>query len=239
MKFALAGGGTGGHVYPAIAVAEELRQQLDTELVYYGTKRGPERDAAIAADIPFRALTASAIRGRTPARLLGGPISLWRGMREAGRYLDRDRPDAIFATGGYASAPIGRPAKQRQIPLVLVAARALSPCRLVRCDIEQNRAIRLRKVFLDLDEPRGIESLRWVGDHGRRMLHGPCCDRLVTSHDHDVEPAVGACSNDMAGGRPSERRSLLLIEYRGETTFGDGEPLERDDCNGIHVVGSA
>ncbi len=119
MKFALAGGGTGGHVYPAIAVAEELRQQLDTELVYYGTKRGPERDAAIAADIPFRALTASAIRGRTPARLLGGPISLWRGMREAGRYLDRDRPDAIFATGGYASAPIGRPAKQRQIPLVV------------------------------------------------------------------------------------------------------------------------
>lgn len=119
MKFALAGGGTGGHVYPAIAVAQELRRRLDTELVYYGTKHGPEREAAIAADIPFRALTASAVRGRTPRRLIGGPINLWRGMRDAGRYLDRDRPDAVFATGGYASAPVGRPAKRRRIPLVV------------------------------------------------------------------------------------------------------------------------
>ena len=93
--------------------------------------------------------------------------------------------------------------------------------------------------LLDRHPARGIESLRWVGNHDRRMLHGPCCDRLVTGHDHDVEAAIGARSNDMAGGRPSERRSLLLIEYRGETTLGDGEPLERDDCNGIHVVGSA
>lgn len=119
MKFALAGGGTGGHVYPAIAVAEQLREQIGTELVYYGTKHGPERDAAIAADIPFRALSASAVRGRTPRRLLGGPLNLWRGMREAGRYLDQDRPDAVFATGGYAAAPVGRPAKQRRIPVIV------------------------------------------------------------------------------------------------------------------------
>ena len=45
MKFGLAGGGTGGHTYPAVAVAERLREHEGAELVYYGTAKGPELDA--------------------------------------------------------------------------------------------------------------------------------------------------------------------------------------------------
>ncbi len=155
MKFALAGGGTGGHVYPAIAVAEELRQHLDTELVYYGTKHGPERDAAIAADIQFRVLTASAIRGRTPRRLIGGPINLWRGMRDAGRYLDRDRPDAVFATGGYASAPVGRPAKRRRVPVVVFLP-----------DVRPGWAVRLLQRYASTVACAVEPSLEFVGSKG-------------------------------------------------------------------------
>jgi UDP-N-acetylglucosamine--N-acetylmuramyl-(pentapeptide) pyrophosphoryl-undecaprenol N-acetylglucosamine transferase len=119
MKFALAGGGTGGHAYPAIAVAEELRATPGTELVYYGTSHGPEREIAEQAGIPFRTVPARQVRGRSPVRVSRGLYQLWRGTRVAARCIAEDRPDAIFATGGYAAAPVGRAAAQRGVPLVV------------------------------------------------------------------------------------------------------------------------
>ncbi|MGE3857778.1 MAG: glycosyltransferase [Dehalococcoidia bacterium] len=119
MKFALAGGGTGGHAYPAIAVAERLREVEGTELVYYGTEKGPERSVAEGARIPYRAVPASQVRGRSPIRLATGLARLWSGTRVAARLLAEDRPAAVFATGGYAAAPVGRAARGAGIPLVV------------------------------------------------------------------------------------------------------------------------
>jgi UDP-N-acetylglucosamine--N-acetylmuramyl-(pentapeptide) pyrophosphoryl-undecaprenol N-acetylglucosamine transferase len=119
MRFVLAGGGTGGHAYPAIAVAEELRSTPTTELVYYGTPGGPEQEIAALARIPYRPVPASQIRGRSPLRTARGLQQLWRGTRVAEELLDRDRPNAVFATGGYAAAPIGRAASREKVPLVV------------------------------------------------------------------------------------------------------------------------
>jgi len=119
MKFALAGGGTGGHAYPAIAVAERLREVAGADLVYYGTERGPEHALAVQHNIPFRPIAASQVRGRSPARLLKGTFNLMRGERHVGRWFEMDRPAALFATGGYAAAPLGRQAKKRGVPFLL------------------------------------------------------------------------------------------------------------------------
>ncbi len=119
MKFALTGGGTGGHTYPVIAVAEQLRERVDTELVYYGTEHGPERAVAEEHDIEYRVVPASQVRGRSPLRVIRGLWNLWRGSRIAKKRLVEDRPDAVFATGGYAAAPLGRAARSKKIPLVV------------------------------------------------------------------------------------------------------------------------
>ena len=122
MKFGLAGGGTGGHAYPAIAVAEVLRahaQADHTEVVYYGTLSGPERRAAGDASIPYRVVPASQVRGRSPVRVATGLFRLWRGTRVARQLLREDRPNAVFATGGYAAAPIGRACRSEGIQLVV------------------------------------------------------------------------------------------------------------------------
>jgi len=118
MRFALAGGGTGGHAYPAIAVGEELRAAFDTELVYYGTPGGPERAIAERAGIPYREVHGAQFRG-SPLRMARGAVALLRGTREAGRHLRNDRPGAVFATGGYSAAPVGRAAKRRGVPLAV------------------------------------------------------------------------------------------------------------------------
>ena len=149
MKFALAGGGTGGHAYPAIAVAERLRETPDTELVYYGSERGPERALAAEADIPFHAIPASQVRVRSPLKLLSGVVNLLRGERQAQRWLAADRPAAIFATGGYAAAPLGRASRAQGVPLLLFlpdvrpgwAVRFLQRhATAVACSVEASRA---------------------------------------------------------------------------------------------------
>lgn len=124
MRIGLAGGGTGGHVYPAIAVAARLRAQQaqrgePLELLYYGTATGVEHGIAQAEGIPFRAVPAAQVRVRKPWLMARGLFQLWNGTRTARRMIEQDRPDAIFATGGYAAAPIGRAAKQAGVPLIV------------------------------------------------------------------------------------------------------------------------
>lgn len=118
MRFALAGGGTGGHAYPSITVGEELRAHRQADLVYYGTERGPEHTLAEGASIRFRGIPASQVRGG-PKRMLTGGLNLFRGKRRVAEYLREDRPAALFATGGYAAAPVGWAAHQQRVPMLL------------------------------------------------------------------------------------------------------------------------
>lgn len=118
MKFALAGGGTGGHAYPSLTVGEALRATGDADLIYYGNEHGPERALAEAAGIEFRAVPSSQVRGG-PWRMLRGSLNLLRGRRAAITLLRRDRPAALFATGGYASAPVGWAARRAGVPLLV------------------------------------------------------------------------------------------------------------------------
>ncbi len=117
MMFALAGGGTGGHAYPSLAVGAELRAR-GCELVYYGSERGPEHALATAAGIEYRGVPAAQLRGG-PRRMVVGGLQLLRGLRSARRRLATDRPAAVFATGGYAAAPVGWAAHRAGVPLVV------------------------------------------------------------------------------------------------------------------------
>ena len=119
MRYGLAGGGTGGHTYPAVAVAERLRERSGVELIYYGTPDGPERAVAAAEGFAYRPVRASPLRSRSPARVSRGLVNLVRGSREARRWLATDAPGAVFATGGYAAAPVGRAARREGVPLLL------------------------------------------------------------------------------------------------------------------------
>lgn len=121
MHVVLTGGGTGGHVYPGLAVAAALRHVRgdDVVFVWIGTAGGAEAELAELARIPFHAVHAAAVRGRGPLGLLRGVLTLAAGTLEAWRLLGRERPDVVFATGGYASVPVAVAARLRRRPLVV------------------------------------------------------------------------------------------------------------------------
>lgn len=117
MKFGLAGGGTGGHAYPSLTVGEALRAR-GHDLVYYGNEHGPERALAQGAGIEFRVVPSSQVRGG-PWRMFRGSLNLLRGRQTALSLLRRDRPAALFATGGYGAAPVGWAAPRAGVPLLV------------------------------------------------------------------------------------------------------------------------
>ena len=108
MRYLLTGGGTGGHVYPALAVANDIRRrQPDAEFLYVGVRGRLEERAVPAAGYPLRFVSSRPFpRTFSPIPLLLFALSLGRGLLAALVLMLQFRPDIIFATGGFASAPI-------------------------------------------------------------------------------------------------------------------------------------
>lgn len=117
----LAGGGTGGHVFPLIAVADELRRLApDVRVVFVGTERGMEVKLVPARGYELELLSVLPIRG---SGALGAVRGVWRALRtipEANQLLRRHTPRAVLSIGGYAAGPISVAARVSRVPLALI-----------------------------------------------------------------------------------------------------------------------
>lgn len=117
-RVAIAAGGTGGHVFPALAVAEALRER-GVEVHFLGTASGLEARAVPAAGFPLTTLDVAGVRRSGWRRRLGLPLALARSVAAAWRALGSIRPTAVLGMGGYASAPAGLAARLRGVRLVV------------------------------------------------------------------------------------------------------------------------
>jgi UDP-N-acetylglucosamine--N-acetylmuramyl-(pentapeptide) pyrophosphoryl-undecaprenol N-acetylglucosamine transferase len=107
MKLLIAGGGTGGHVIPALAIAQEwLSRGKEREVVLVGTERGIEMKLVPQAGLPLETLRVAGLKGKGGATLLRNLAMLAPGMLDARRVLRKHRPVAAFGVGGYAAGPM-------------------------------------------------------------------------------------------------------------------------------------
>jgi UDP-N-acetylglucosamine:LPS N-acetylglucosamine transferase len=118
MKLVIASGGTAGHIYPALAVAEELRRRGHTPL-FTGTPGGMEARLAPAEGIAYQAFASTGFDRARPWTLLTSSLRLALSTRAARRWLFRESPAAVAGFGGYVSVPVGRAATQLGIPLLI------------------------------------------------------------------------------------------------------------------------
>lgn len=121
MRLLIAAGGTGGHIYPALAVARSLGTTPEApELRWLGGHRGLEASIVPAAHIPLRRLAARSLRTtEADVHAILDPIRLGLSVPQATAILVRERPAAIFTTGGYVALPVLMAAAPLGIPVVL------------------------------------------------------------------------------------------------------------------------
>jgi len=120
MRVVLTGGGTGGHIYPALAVAREVRRrEPDSELLYIGSERGLERELARKDGIPFQAIEISGFRRSLSLENVRTVIRFLKGVQKSKKMLKTFRPDIVIGTGGYVCGPVVYAAAKLGIPTVL------------------------------------------------------------------------------------------------------------------------
>ncbi|HEY8090159.1 MAG TPA: UDP-N-acetylglucosamine--N-acetylmuramyl-(pentapeptide) pyrophosphoryl-undecaprenol N-acetylglucosamine transferase, partial [Polyangiaceae bacterium] len=131
----LAGGGTGGHVFPAVAVAEALQAAADVEVVFCGTARGVEARIVPARGWRLERLDVEPMKGGGPARAVRGALVAARATVKAVGIVRALRPRAVLSVGGYAAGPVSLAAAVLGVPLAILepnsvvglANRVLSP----------------------------------------------------------------------------------------------------------------
>lgn len=118
MVIVLSGGGTAGHINPALALAEELRSR-GHEVLFAGTPNGVEARLVGQTDIPFVPFEASGFNRRHPASLVKGVRKIARSTKKARQWFSEVKPDVVVGFGGYVCIPVARAAEQMGIPVVL------------------------------------------------------------------------------------------------------------------------
>lgn len=117
-KIMIVAGGTGGHVFPGLAVALRLRSE-GAVVTWIGTGVGLEANCVPEANIPFYSITVKNVRGKGWLRLLSMPFMLTKSLFQSIVILNRVAPDVVLSMGGYVAGPVGLAAWILRIPLVV------------------------------------------------------------------------------------------------------------------------
>jgi len=116
MRAILAGGGTGGHVIPALAIANELKKSYGAEVLFIGTARGIENRLVPAAGYPLQLVRVGALKNVSLMTRAKTAFDLPRAVWDASRMLNEFAPDVVIGVGGYASGPAMLAAVVKHIP---------------------------------------------------------------------------------------------------------------------------
>lgn len=118
MLAVLSGGGTAGHINPALALAEELADR-GWDVRFAGTPHGVEARLVPAAGVPFTAFEASGFDRAHPASLVSGVAKIAASTTKARKWFKEISPDVVVGFGGYVSIPVARAAEKMGVPVVL------------------------------------------------------------------------------------------------------------------------
>lgn len=120
IKVLIAAGGTGGHVYPAIAIADALRDEsTNVDILFAGTKNHMEWETVSKAGYDITSIWISGFHRRFTLKNLLFPIKLITSIVQSLAIINRYKPDIVISCGGYVAGPVGWVAAQKKIPLVI------------------------------------------------------------------------------------------------------------------------
>lgn len=119
-KVIISGGGTGGHIFPALSIAKALKRiDPEIDILFVGAEGRMEMEKVPEAGFPIVGLPVQGLQRKLTFKNVGVLFNLFRSLRKAKKLLKSFRPDVVVGVGGYASGPIGKVASKYGVPLVL------------------------------------------------------------------------------------------------------------------------
>jgi UDP-N-acetylglucosamine--N-acetylmuramyl-(pentapeptide) pyrophosphoryl-undecaprenol N-acetylglucosamine transferase len=126
LRVVIAGGGTGGHLYPGIAVARELQsRQPDAEVSFAGTARGIETRVVPREGFPLDLIRSGGVKGKSLLGRIQGALLIPLGLLDGWRIVSSRRPSLVIGVGGYSSGPVVLVAALRGVPAMLLEQNAV------------------------------------------------------------------------------------------------------------------
>lgn len=120
MRVLITGGGTGGHINPALAIAQKVRAaDASNEILYVGTKVGMESELVPKAGFEFKSVTAKFLRRKISIENIKTLFASIKGVIEAGKIINQFKPDIVVGTGGYVCGPVVLAASLKKIPTMI------------------------------------------------------------------------------------------------------------------------
>jgi UDP-N-acetylglucosamine--N-acetylmuramyl-(pentapeptide) pyrophosphoryl-undecaprenol N-acetylglucosamine transferase len=226
----IAGGGTGGHLFPGIALAEEFTTRHPRNTVLFvGSKRGLEARVVPAAGFALQTISARGLKGKSLVDFLRGLLLLPRAFVESWRILSRFRPEVVVGVGGYASGPVVFTAWLRRIPTAVQEQNALPGF--------TNRVLGhfVQAVFISFEEARSAfpaEKTHLVGNPVRRKLLDNYL-RSKSAHDRfEVLVLGGSLGAHGLNGRVLEALGFLqdlrdAIDFVHQSGLADVEQVRK------------
>jgi len=120
MRVLITGGGTGGHINPALAIAQKVRNENpDNEILYVGTRDGMESELVPKAGFDFKCVTARYLRRKISFENVKTFFASVKGVMEASKIINEFKPDIVVGTGGYVCGPVVLAASLKKIPTMI------------------------------------------------------------------------------------------------------------------------
>ena len=120
MRVLLSGGGTGGHVYPAIAIANRIKEQYpDAEIMFVGTEKGIESEIVPKYGYELKTVTVQGFKRKIDFDNVKRVFKLFKGLEQSRKVVKKFKPDVVIGTGGYVSGPVLFNAAMSKVPTVI------------------------------------------------------------------------------------------------------------------------
>ena len=207
-RFLLSGGGTGGHIYPAISIADELKKRYpDADFLFVGAKDRMEMERVPEAGYQIKGLWISGLERKLSWKNAIFPLKLISSLMRAGKIIKEFKPDLVIGTGGFASGPTLRMAAAKKIPVVLQEQNSFAG---ITNKWLAKKASKIFVAYKGMQRFFPEESLVLTGNPVRGMLSGPLPDRAASLEHFGLNPKRQTLL--VLGGSLGARRINQLIE---------------------------
>ncbi|HIU63551.1 MAG TPA: undecaprenyldiphospho-muramoylpentapeptide beta-N-acetylglucosaminyltransferase [Candidatus Avacidaminococcus intestinavium] len=228
MRIIISGGGTGGHIYPALTIAEQIKKnQPSSDITFVGTQAGLERDIVPRYGYPLEFIEIAGFERKLSKDTFKSVFKLFKGLQQARQLVKKIQPELVIGTGGYVCGPV----------LLLAALKGIPTC------IQEQNAMPgvtnkilsyfVNKVFLGY-----AEAEQYFGGKSQKVFTGnPVREELLTAKRSQAIVALGLDPNKktvlISGGSRGARsinQAMLVVNE----TLANSKKLQI-----IHVTGTA